>query len=590
MKPTRVPAIFRSGWELFRSWWRKPPGFPSAPDPEGDPEEGWGSVRIDTRCRVHVVNPKRPARYAVLVVPEGSETPKVRVNGEIRSGEVVVQRNDRIEIDRLIRPPRSAFAVTLDPDERRATLTVTMEPGLVAIVPPQGPGRRVVLAFQVQATPPPPIAPEAVWAECARRGITCFRISDERLKAFLENPGREPLVVAETPGGRSAGQNFAPVDLPSRPRRHSGRHPADRFVEAGTVIAIAGEEEATTVTGRPIPRRIIVPGPGVAVLDRGRHLVAERPGRVEWTDAGVRVLPERVCQGLTKEDGVTAWDGDLIVEGAVSHGFVVVTGDLVISGSVEHSTLYIGGCARIYGTMSASAAFVEPWVGIAARLQAEVQTVGEALLDLADWFHELAEEAAGEGRVPPTDLVRRLVDFKFRDLPDQASRLYRIQRALPGLVVPDQHGSWLHEVSRLLGRDTLSTLKGPEPLVRAGQSLRAAVGRIATESSGMPGRGDARLQNVRGSVVRAAGDLTLRRGENSTIETAGALLADHLVGGFYQSGRRFEVGVLGDPSGTETSVRFLGPDEALYIRDRHPGVAIRRSAGAANGETVQEVP
>ncbi len=482
----------------------------STRDPQLD-----GMIAVDSDGRFVVHNPEpsaEPDRYAVLVVPDDESPVLVEVNGVRRHGEVVVEESDQISFTGSGRTPMASFKIQLNDQETEAVLILEYVPGEAQRVNPAAPTPRLVLGWTTELIPSPPVPGGAVLREMDRLGIVYGRVSDAVLEEFLHQEGSGTLVVARSyPEEVPLRGPYWPRPLPSGVHRRSARGTGSDWVETGTILGVlksSAEESLYTVTGRLMDRRAWQIGPGVAVMDGGQHLVAECSGRIEWTEWGVRIFPEcRLEDGiLTGDSPVFVWDGDVIIDGSLEGVTIMAGGDVMVTGHVVATEIHAGRSVVVTGNTEESVIAAGSRNQTRMRLRAEWQDVATNVLTLVELFRQCQQVVASEDRPLPKGLWKRLMDYKFPDLPARAERLIQMEASPLGWASDPRIKEVLMELlGYLLAAHPLPLITVSTVAQVAEKILNMAVEPDAERAVALPVPVSCRLSRVRDSEVYVAG-------------------------------------------------------------------------------------
>jgi len=277
---------------------------------------------------LHVQNPLGLGRWPSVVVPPEAGI-ELLVNGEPRTGEVVLRAEDRVAWRGAVREEAGRVEVDVAPDGLAAWVTVRPALRVAARLLDAPPAVRIVLTVEtaVERTGGAPTEADVLEA-LARAGVV--RPPDRRAVALaLAEPGRRVLVVEGTrpqPGHAAEvwTRRHGVVTAPEAAEEAPPEVPRD-WVEIGEPLAQVRRvgvpaQAGETVTGRALeapgawcPR--LVAGPGTVLSADGLTLIAARSGHPE-----VELAVDRVYAAVAQEVQVRGDVGEATGDVQADHG------------------------------------------------------------------------------------------------------------------------------------------------------------------------------------------------------------------------------------------------------------------------------
>lgn len=593
---TDVVCWIRTHWnDAPRSELPRPPAAPAAIEVSSPPkcplpeqariEAVDGLVGLDEDGRFSVTDPLGGGRYAVILAPVAPSPLELRVNGIVVTGEVVVERKDRIRAKVVDRPAKSSFAIHINESASQARLMVEYHPGEKITLRPQPPVSRLALTWETESVVSQPISLGSVMAEMGRQGIVWGRIEESRIAEFLLTNVSGSLVVASSEmDGFDTRQGQGPLPGSTAVRDRPLVHAVD-FVEAGTILATVGEVKRR-VTGEPMAIGPWVGGQGTAVMADGRHLVALHSGRLERGIGPIRVYREHWIEGdVGPHDILVEGEGDVIVNGNVSQSTIVAQGEIIVSGAVTKSELHAGGRVACGQTALDSWFYSGSMAKTARHFRAELEALLQELFGLHDLFVQCEAVAHQTDRRLPNDLIKRLVEYKFPDAHRQVQRLCTLEEGMPGLITAPEDRESLWHLKDELSPENLAQLKSPREIMGLVQRRWAKDTPSSSVDRGDLPKPSSQLARVRNSVIFARGSVTLVDAIDSRLDISDTLMVrNSLRGGQSSIGRHLQADSLGSASGVETRID-LHPGATWLAGMRHVGVTIQNMAGETDYST-----
>lgn len=500
---------------------------------------------------------------------------KVWVNGALVERARLIEPNDEVVAQPETVEPRLVVNVKLSDDLMKAYLVIERAPGKRFALVDTPPSLKLRVRARLIEEIPAPMPTLQDVQQALEQAQVRFGVKREAIERALEDPPQAPLLVAEgiAPVPPQDGrleirfeERQAPaVDLEAE-RIDLFDRGAVTWVEPGAVLAVIEPPKegvpGTDVKGRqvpvPRPRPVGVKvGKGCRISDDGTRVIAVEPGRPHLADNTLHVLPVFEVRGdADVGTGHIRFPGDVHIRGDVLEGLEVQAGGEVrIGGLVSHARVSAGGHVIVGRTIIASkveaggqAAAVHEVLSVLAPLCGQLQSLVAAARELRDQLDQrlaAGESGAGSGaglHLPDGELVKRLLERKFWDVPrfaqrlgnlaDRLDALYPGGRRLAGRAArmlvgmgPLRVGS-LSEVAELaselqhaLNSVEASSSREADVMAYSVQNARIeASGRIVIRGSGafnstlLAGRGlEARRGVVRGGLITVAeGDVIVR--------------------------------------------------------------------------------
>lgn len=270
---------------------------PLEPQPEPQPEppsDGAevaepGAVWIEDGA-LHVRNPTALGHWPTVWVPEGID---LVVNGEARTGEVVLQAEDRIVVGGQIKEQPGRLDVEISLDGMAAFVTVHNGLRTAFVLPDMPPDLRIEIRAVRQDEPRPHRFSPGDVVEALREAGVRATPSIALIQQALAAPGTRVQVAEGHPprSGRSGkvwtvlhGEISMPPESDGDPQFGEGGHPS---VEIGEPLAQLEPGDVTgpgrTVTGETVPplpawHPTLVAGPGTLLSADTLTAIAEAPG------------------------------------------------------------------------------------------------------------------------------------------------------------------------------------------------------------------------------------------------------------------------------------------------------------------------
>lgn len=563
----------------------------AAPAVPGDGRDGavWiegGSVRVR--------NPSGLGRWPSVRLEDGVGL-TLLVNGERRTGDVVLREEDRVELRGDERIEAGRVDVDVAPDGLAAWVTVHAPERVTTVAADVWPSVRVRLAGETRRERVAgELRPDHVRAALAGAGVV-LPAADSVVQAALDAPGSRILAVRGRPPQRGEPAVLwvfgrGRVDGPVRAERDE-RAPGvacDRpLVEIGqpVVAVVRPGRPATpgeTVTGKPVPPPptwcpALVSGPGTVASADGKTIIAACAGhpRVEVGAARVyaTVSPElRIPGDVDGELGDLTAEGDIWVGGDVSAGRRLrATGSVEVVGKVVQARIEAGGDIRIHGGAANSLLLAGGPALVYARASA---LCGQ----LASLLGEAARGSAA-GRVRGDRRLYGVARRICKELEHAEGWLEpEVRRAYEAVALIAQSGMASAELAGIgHGAAELTGL-----LERAAACMREVLER----------RGRCFVRHLDGTRVEASGDVEVAApgARFSTVMSLGAVrVHGTLRGGQVWAFRGAEIDVAGTEDGLPTRVE-VGPQAPFRAGLVRPGtVVVRAGAVRRFAESASDV-
>lgn len=338
------------------------------PDPASDSFDG--AVWIDTGVP-HVCNPRGLGRWATVTVPPDGGL-ELLVNGELRTGEVVLRAEDRLEVrGRVNETPGRA---DVDIAEDQMTAWVTVRPGeyiryTVADAPP---ANQLDLQSVEQQESQLRDLTEADVRDALRTAGVPIATSDHMIQQALHAPGT-PVVAARgcppLPGRPAGVWTCMDGDLGAVPAARpyvdlDNQGSARPFVETGQPVAQLSPGDPSvpgqTVRGEPATtdqpwQPTLVAGLGTLLSADGFTAIAAISGHpvvnIDAERVYVTVGLERQSAGdVDGGTGDVSYDGDIWVAGNIQSGRTVyAAGKAEVRGHVFQARIEAGGGISVHG-------------------------------------------------------------------------------------------------------------------------------------------------------------------------------------------------------------------------------------------------
>lgn len=470
-------------------------------------------------------------------VVEAGPHVRVWVNGALLQRPRLVEPTDTVVAEPESVEPRMALSVRVSDDFMKAYLHVERIPGQrfeLLDAPP-------ALRLRVEARPVEEIAAPLPTPEQIRQALeqaqVRFGIKDEVLQRLAVEAPSGPVLVAEgkppvPPRDGRVQLQFeerqAPVVDLEAERIDLFERGAVTWVEPGTVLAVIEPPQegvpGTDVRGHtvpvPRPRPVSVKaGKGCRLSEDGTQIVATEPGRPHLSGQTLSVLPVYEVKGdADVSGGHIRFPGDVHVRGDVLEGLEVQAGGEVrVGGLISHARVTAGGHVSVGRTIISSkveaggqAAALHDVLPVAAPLSAQLDALVAAARELRRQFEEKGS-AEGRGsaapgpRVPDGELVKRLIERKFWELP-------RLARRLEGL---GEQIEALHPGGRRLAERASRILVGAGPLRIGGladvESLAADLRQLMDALEAFSAReADIVAYSVQNAHLEASGRIVIR--------------------------------------------------------------------------------
>lgn len=557
-------------WPLRKG--RATPEGPAVPEPAvperepaDEPAMGKdGQVWIEVG-KVHVRNPTGHGRWPSLSV-DASSGLEVLINGEPRTGQIVVQETDAIVIQGHSEEVAGRIDVSISEDELMAWVTVhapMMVETAAADAAPQ-----VVLhvaPHKQTVSRPHAFTLQDVLTALAEANVRVPPLEGS-IEEALRSPGDRVLVARTRPEGRS------PIlwsimeesgKVTGTPRR------AYPFVTIGQPIVEIDARGPTTATGRPLvssldSRPTLVAGRGTMLVADGRTAIATVSGRPVVAVEGQRVTVS-IAPAMRVEGSVTAETGDVITEGHLWIGRdvdedrrVQAGGDVEIEGKVVGARIVAGADIRI-GRGAAKSLLV---AGGAGWTYAEILPTCDSLWESLRQVVKLrGDNLALVRRV--TGLVRR-VDTALADcdaiMDPEVQQLSKVMRDLARIF----EGG---------GDEDTTTQRIAAVSHDVGEVLSTALGRMRDRLEHPGGCATPYLDNSR---LEATGDVELGQpgAWRSDIVTLGMVRGTTTFrGGSIFAARGVHLATVGSDNGLVTRVE-VGPGAVFEAGVVHAGTTV----------------
>ncbi len=518
---------------------------------------------------VYVRNPTGLGRWPTVSLAPEEPGIHLLINGEARTGEVVVQEGDRIllQVEREEVPGR----IAIDVAEDGMSVWVTVYPGMrtAYLVPDSPPAPHFAIRpVRRQEEVPAPFTAADVRAALRAEGVFATP-SDAAVLEALRTPGRRVLVATGRPPRRGRGSAvwtllYGDLAGPLEPTLPLPLRTERTEVAIGMPVAkigfSVGGEDGRTVRGEPVPAGPawipdLVAGPGTLLSADGRTAIAAVSGHlvidVRAEELVVSVAPERkVPADIDAALGDVAFDGDIWVGGGIAPGrSVFATGHVEVWGQVSSARIQAGGSLRLSGAVDGSILVAggpglsyARVISLCQEMERALNRAGvETVVSLASRIQ--AELAAGGLRLHPE--VQTLLE--------------RLGRATE--VSPRPRDGWTPTSRQALGA--------------VAAALTPAIARMRRT---LERRGQCHAHALERTTVEASGDVVIGAGGafQCVITALGEVRGTGPVrGGTVWAMRRATFGSLGRDNDLPTVVQ-LGPRARFLAAEILPGTAVLR--------------
>jgi len=481
-----------------------------------------GSVGV-FQGRIRVTDPAGGGRPAVLVPGPGT---RVVVNGKEITAPTEVRTSDSIQVETLTEAGSVAVKVEIAPDGLTATAHCELVPGRRYALLDCAARQQLKLATRAEEVLPT-LTVEDVQQALTAKGVF-VGVDQEAVAALVADPGGVPRVVARgTPPepGQDAwielkfhekkGPPVPDADVQKVDWRELSYIPT---VEAGEELAVKHPlvlgRPGQSVTGQelepPVPKDIeLTAGEGCEVID-GLRAVATRSGRPAAARGRIDVLPILVQEdGVNLKSGNIKFSGDVVVKGNVEDTMSVQAGgNIEVFGNATHVSLSAGGQIRVRQNLIGGVARAGGVGVVHLRQEENWEALAKGLEECATALTQIARHPEfgpaaaqqGWGRV-----LQRLLDTKYRFLPERVRDLSAAYREVGGILAGDVEKALEQLRSRLCGRGALAVTGVGEVwgLVRLTRGLVAGFAEQRGEGLSFEAR------YVQGARVEASGDIII---------------------------------------------------------------------------------
>ncbi|BAS28746.1 FapA family protein [Limnochorda pilosa] len=433
-----------------------------ASDAEPEPESRDGLIEVRDG-KLHLQPPRGLGAIPTLEARGGVQ---VRLRGQPAAGRFPLEKIDDLEVILPDEAAESHLEVEVTSDRMEAYLTWVVKVGRRMRLRAHPPARHVVLEPEVETEGSlPQLTPEEIVQTLREHGVlyglldaTIARIPQEpnrRIKVAEGVPPQEPkdgrvrIPVLEEAQAR---EKARAAEIEEAQRLDVIRELAVPSVMVGEVAAFCEPPEPGTagrdVTGNEVPARSPKPvrltaGPGCRV-EEGRVAYAERTGRPELRGDTIQIVPMHEVRGdLTAKRGHVRFDGDIQVGGSVTESVRLESGGQIrVVGSV--SGAYVAGLtgiviqrAAISSQLVAGGSFA-----FAAELLGPLEDGIRGLSDLEGMADQVLRRLSQQGAGPASGgsdatergLLERLLQLKFKQLPDRLTQLGKKLMEHPALL------------------------------------------------------------------------------------------------------------------------------------------------------------
>ncbi|MBE3598848.1 MAG: DUF342 domain-containing protein [Limnochordaceae bacterium] len=378
----------------------------------------------------------------------------VRVNGKPVTGPYRLDPSDVVEVQPDVTPPQASVTVQVSQDLMQAHLIIQRSPGVRYRLDDVAPTLHLRLEGRPAEEEPPPPVTLAEVEEALRKASVRFGIDGQAIQRALAEPPGEPVLVAQ--GEPAVEPVDGKVELKFEERsRASVNLQAERidlfdrgaitWVEPETVLAVITLPQegrpGTNVLGRTVPVRrakaaSIKAGKGCRASEDGTRIVATQAGRPQLSGSVISVVPVYEVQGnVDVATGHVRFAGDVHVRGDVMENLEVTAGGEVrVGGLVSYAKILAGGGVSVGRSIIGSRIRAGGPEAAAHEVLPVCTAVARQLDEVLENVRQLSAQAAATGiRVPEGELLKRLLERRFWDLPKQARKLAKMGERLEAI-------------------------------------------------------------------------------------------------------------------------------------------------------------
>ncbi|HBV86736.1 MAG TPA: hypothetical protein DEF42_08835 [Desulfosporosinus sp.] len=423
-----------------------------------------GSIEI--RNGELLFNPPRGlGRFPLIMAGENVE---IYINGNKIEAPSFINDHDKVEIKTLDIESSVSMEIRLTEDKLKAFLYVKKNFGKKYALIDCKPMQKIkVIARCVIEEEPAPIRYENVMEALQNKGVV-FGIQEDAIMRAVQDTAEE--ITAEIATGlapvecadASIMYNFQDEDWNETAKNPYGDGKI-HSVSIGEIVAIKRPpvpgKPGIGVTGEPILARMpkdvpILIKDGVKLVNDGTVAMATRSGRPMlegYSKKYLSVHPVHVVEGdVNLEVGNIKFYGDVIIKGSVLDGFSIEAGGSIrVLGDVLHASLYANGDIivnkKVISSRLQAGGLAVPYKQI-YKMFTQLLNRLKNLLAAMDVVKAQRAFTTGDLKVNGEgQLVKLLIDYKFRDIPNFIYELI-------GIVLKEGNKGFIADFSQIAQR------------------------------------------------------------------------------------------------------------------------------------------
>lgn len=414
-----------------------------------------GSIEI-RNGELLFTSPRGLGRFPLIMAGENVE---IYINGSKIETPSFINHHDKVKIKTLDTEPSVTMEIRLTEDKLKAFLYVKKNFGKRYTIINCKPMQKIKVIARCVIEEPATIRYEDVMEALRNKGVV-FGIQEDAIMKAVQDTAEE--ITSEIATGLSPVEcadasimyNFQDED-----RNETVKNPYGdgriHSVSIGEIVAIKRPpvpgKPGTDVTGVPVIARMpkdvpILIKDGVKLVNDGTVAMATRSGRPVlegYSKKYLSVHPVHVVEGdVNLKVGNIKFYGDVIVKGSVFDGFSIEAGGSIrVFGDVLHASLYANGDIvvnkKVISSRLQAGGLTVPYKRIYQMLTQLLKRLENLLTAMKLLKNQPAFTTGDLKQNGEGQLVKLLIDYKFRDIPDLIYKLIDIvlKEGDKGLIV-----------------------------------------------------------------------------------------------------------------------------------------------------------
>lgn len=480
----------------------------------------------------------RDGQLVLLPGDPGGERPVIeagphvilRINGTAVHVPKRIEDGDNVVIEPEVVEPEALVRVHVAPDRMSASVTIERVPGRRYVLEDAPATVRLRVQARLEGDIEPPEAgPEEIRQALERAGV-CFGVLDEAVVQAARQPpgvatevarGVAPVEPVDGRGDLLFQEREEVVVDPGAERVDLFERGAIAWVQPGTELAVLHfpreGRPGTNVLGQTIPVRQPRPipisaGRGTQLSEDGSRIVATEAGRPARLGSVLSVVPVYEVKGdVDVSVGHVRFPADVHVRGDVLDNLEIRAGGNVrVGGLVSHAQVSAAGHVQVGRTIIGSTVKTGGQAALVQEVHPTVVAVAAGVRELLGALDELRGQASegarvSGGRLSEPEIVKRLLERRYWDLPRMARRLASVHTKFEELV-PGGSALAQRAVELLVGMGPLRP-GSTQRLAQLAGDLQQAGASLAELSSK---EANVVAYSVQNSRIEATGKVTIK--------------------------------------------------------------------------------